>query len=170
MYFWGIYFLKCNYLKVVLASQQNWKQSTEIFRHISLPHTCEVSLIVNMHANVLSHSVVYNSFPPHGLWPARLLCSRDSAGKNTGVGCHFLLHRIFPTQGLNQGLPHCRQILYHLSHQGSPRILKWIAYPFTRGSSQPRNRTGVSCIAGRFFTSWATRKAPNDIYQSLYIT
>ena len=43
----------------------------------------------------------------------------DSPGKNTGVGCHFLLPGIFPTQGLNPGLPHCRQILYRLSHQGS---------------------------------------------------
>ena len=40
-------------------------------------------------------------------------------GKNTGVGCHFLLQEIFPSQGLNPGLPHCRQMLYHLSHQGS---------------------------------------------------
>ena len=39
----------------------------------------------------------------------------DSPGKNTGVGCHALLQRIFPTQGLNPGLPHCKQILYHLS-------------------------------------------------------
>ena len=37
------------------------------------------------------------------------------------------------------------------------RILEWAAYPFSRGPSRPRNRTGVSCIAGRFFTSWATR-------------
>ena len=36
------------------------------------------------------------------------------------MGCHFLLQRIFPTQGSNPGLPHCRQMLYHLSHQGSP--------------------------------------------------
>ena len=43
---------------------------------------------------------------------------------------------------------------------GSPRILEWVAYPFAWGSSQPRNQTGVSCIAGRFFTSWATREAP----------
>ena len=43
----------------------------------------------------------------------------DSPGKNTGVGCHALLQGIFPTQGSNPGLPHCRQILYHLSHQGS---------------------------------------------------
>ena len=58
----------------------------------------------------------------------------------------------------NLVLLHCRQILYHLSHQGSPRILKRVTYPFSRGSSQPRNRTGVSCIACRFFTSWATRE------------
>ena len=61
---------------------------------------------------------------------------------------------IFPTQGLNLGLSHCRQILYSLSHQGSPRILKWIAHPFSRGSSQPRDWTQVSRVAGRFFTSW----------------
>ena len=43
----------------------------------------------------------------------------DSSGKNTGVGCHALLQGILPTQGSNPGLPHCRRILYHLSHQGS---------------------------------------------------
>ena len=41
----------------------------------------------------------------------------DSLGKNTGVGWHTLLQRIFQTQGSNPGLPHCRWILYHLSHQ-----------------------------------------------------
>ena len=46
------------------------------------------------------------------------------------------------------------------SRQGSPRALKWVAYPFSRGSFQPRNWTGVSCIAGGFFTCWATRGAP----------
>ena len=44
----------------------------------------------------------------------------DSPGKNTGVGCHALLQGIFPTQGSNPGLPHCRQILYCLNHQRSP--------------------------------------------------
>ena len=67
---------------------------------------------------------------------------------------------IFPTQGLNPGLLHCRRILYQLSHKGSPRILEWVAYPFFRGSSQPRNLTGIPCIAGGFFTNWAIRKAP----------
>ena len=59
----------------------------------------------------------------------------DSPGKNTGVGCHALFQGIFPTQGSNPGLPHCRQTLYQLSHQGSLRILEWVAYPFSRGSS-----------------------------------
>ena len=65
----------------------------------------------------------------------------DSPGKNTGVRCHALLQGIFPTQGSNPGLLHCKWILYHLSHQGSPRILEWVAYPFSRESSQPKNRT-----------------------------
>ena len=57
---------------------------------------------------------------PHGLWSTRLLCPWKSPGQNTGVGGHSLLQGIFPTQGRNPGVLHCRQILYHLSHQGSP--------------------------------------------------
>ena len=74
-------------------------------------------------------------------------------------GSLSLLQGIFPTQGLNPGLPHCRQILYQLSHKGSLRILDWVAYPFSRGSSWLRNQTGVSYIAGGFFTNWAMREA-----------
>ena len=72
--------------------------------------------------------------------------------KNTGAGSLFLLHGILPTQGLNPALLHYRQILYHLSHKGSPGILEWVAYPFSMGSSQPRDQTQVSYITGRFFT------------------
>ena len=46
----------------------------------------------------------------------------DSSGKDTGVCCHALLQGNFPSQGLNAGLPLCRCILYHLSHQGSPPV------------------------------------------------
>ena len=56
-----------------------------------------------------------NALWPHGLWSTRLLYPWDPPGKHTGVGCHFLL-----TQQSSPGLPHCRQILCHLSHQGSP--------------------------------------------------
>ena len=54
--------------------------------------------------------VVSNSLRFHGLQPARLLCPWDFPGKNTGVGGHFLLQRIFPTQGSNSGLLYGGQI------------------------------------------------------------
>ena len=71
-------------------------------------------------AACVSHSVMPDSLRPHGLQPTRLLCPWDFPGKDTGVGCHFLLQGIFPTQGLNPGLLHHRQILYRLSYKGSP--------------------------------------------------
>ena len=68
--------------------------------------------------------VVSESLWPHGLLPARLLYPLDFPGKNTGGGCHFLLQGIFPTQGSNLGLLHCRWILYWLSYQGSSALNK----------------------------------------------
>ena len=59
-----------------------------------------------------------SSLQLQGLWPSRLLCPWDSPGKDNGVGCHFLLQGIFPTQGSVLGLLHCGWILYQLSHQG----------------------------------------------------
>ena len=101
-----------------------------------------------------SCSVVSNSLWPHGLYSPW-----NSLGQNTGVGSLSFLQGICLTQGLDPVLPHCRQILYQLSHKGSPKILEWVAYPFSRGSSQPRNWTGVSCIRGGLFTNWAIREA-----------
>ena len=71
-----------------------------------------------------SCSVVCDSLQPHGLespW--------NSPGQNTGAGSLSLLQGIFPSQGSNPGLPNCRQILYQLSHQGSPRILEGVPIP-----------------------------------------
>ena len=65
--------------------------------------------------------VVPDSLQPHRLQRTRLLCPWDFPGKNTRVGCHFLLQGIFPTQGSNPGLLHYRQILYWLSNKGSPK-------------------------------------------------
>ena len=65
-----------------------------------------------------SRSVVSDSLLPHGLYSPW-----NSPGQNTGVGSLSLLQGIFPAQGSNPGLPHCRRILYQLSHQGSPYIL-----------------------------------------------
>ena len=97
---------------------------------------------------MLSHSVLSNSLQPHGLWPARL-SPWDSPGKNPGAGCHFLLQGIFPTQGLNPGLLHCRQILYCLNHYGSPpersklstnkgKPFKWILQGSTARYKKPK--------------------------------
>ena len=123
---------------------------------------------------------------PHGLQPTRLFRPWNSPGKNTGVGCHFLLRcmkvksesevaQSCPTLSdpMNCSLPgssvhgifHARvlewgAITFSMDYivYGilQARILEWVAYPFSRGSSQPRNRTGVSCIEGRFFTIRAT--------------
>ena len=65
----------------------------------------------------VSHSVISDSLRPHGPEPARLLCPWDSPGKNTGVGCHPLLQRIFLTHGSNPDLLHCRWILNRLSYR-----------------------------------------------------
>ena len=62
------------------------------------------------------------------------------------VAIPFCNPEIFPTQGSNPGLLHCRQILYHLSHQGSPRILEWVAYPFSRGTSDPGIKLGSPAL------------------------
>ena len=68
-------------------------------------------------------------------WTIYIVHGINSAGQNTGVGSLSLLQGIFPTQGSNPGLPHGIQILYRLSHKGSPRILEWVAYPFSSRSS-----------------------------------
>ena len=99
-----------------------------------------------------SHSAVSDSLRSHGIvheiLQARIL----------GWAAVAFSRGPFLTQGLNPSLPHCRRILYQLSHQGSARILEWVAFPFSSGSSQPRNWTRVSCIAGGFFTNWAIKE------------
>ena len=111
-----------------------------------------------------SCSIVSNSLRPHepnSPW--------NSPGQKTGVGTRSLLQGIFPTQGLNPGLLHCTWILYQLSHKKSPRILEWIADPFSRRHSWPRNQTVVSSTAGRFFTNWAIREALSKCSRTLNI-
>ena len=78
--------------------------------------------------------------------PGFSLCPWNSPGKKTVVVCHSLLQTNFPTQGLNPGFLHHRQI----TGVGNMRILKWVAIPISSGSSQPRDQTQVSSIVGRF--------------------
>ena len=117
----------------------------------SLPGIC---VAVLSHSLTLSHLCLTLCNPFEYSLPDSSVHGH-SPGKNTGVGC---MPSSRGSSQHNSGLPHCRQILCHLNHQGSPRILEWVAYSFSRGPSWPRNCTGVSCIIGEFFTSWATRE------------
>ena len=84
-----------------------------------------------------SHSVMSNSLRPHLTSPQSM---------DTGVGSLFFLQGIFPTQGSNPGLLHCRWILYQLSHQGSPRILEWVAYPSPADLPDPGIKPGSPAL------------------------
>ena len=89
------------------------------------------------------HSVMFDSLQPYGLYSPW-----NFPGQNTGVGSLFLLQRIFPTQGSNPGLPHCRQIHYQLSYQGSPQKVKVTQSYLTLcnlGRNSPGQNTGVRC-------------------------
>ena len=109
------------------------------FRKLSSGHrTGKRSVFIPIPKKSESHSVMSDSLRPHGLYSLW-----NSLGQNTGVGSLSLLQRVFPTQGLNPGIPPFRWILYQLNHKGSPRMLEWVAYPFSSRSSGPRNRTGV---------------------------
>ena len=83
---------------------------------------------------VASHSIlqrIYRGYTVHTLRPHGRYSPWNSPGQNTGVGGHSLLQGIFPIQESNPDLPQCRQILYRLSHKGSPVILEWVTYPFS---------------------------------------
>ncbi|XDC85817.1 hypothetical protein R6Z07F_016990 [Ovis aries] len=70
----------------------------------------------------------------------------DSPGKNTEVGCYALLQGTFPTQGSNPGVPHCKEIIHCLSYQGSPRVLAWGAYHFSRDLPNPGIKLGSPAL------------------------
>ena len=95
-----------------------------------------------------SHSAMSDSSQPQGLYSPW-----NSPGQNPGVGSLSLLQGIFLSQRSNPGLLYCWWILYQLSHKGSPRILEWVAYAFSSGSSQPRNQTGSPELQADFFTN-----------------
>ena len=111
--------------------------------------------------------VVSDSLWHRGLLPSKLLCPGKSPGKDAGVDCHFLLQVIFLTQASNPGLLHCRQILYHMSYQGSPRILGWVAYPFSRKTSWHELNRGLLHCRWILY-QLATKEAHNKSY-SLWI-
>ena len=82
-------------------------------------------------------SVLSDPLRPHGLWPARLHCPWYFLGKNTEMDSHSILQRIFLTQGSNPGLLHCKQTLYHLSHQGRREFIHMLKKFFKNVSMLP---------------------------------
>ena len=82
------------------------------------PENC---IMLKVYNDSKSRSIASNVLQNPWTVTSRLLCPWNSPGQNTRVGSRSLLQGIFPTQGSNPGLLHCRQILYHLSHQGRLR-------------------------------------------------
>ena len=120
----------------------------------------QIKVILTSYSLCLVAQLCPTLWDPMDCSPPGSLVHEDSPGKNTRVGCHSFIQGIFLTQGSKPDLLHCRQIPYHLNHEGSLRMLEWVAYCLSRGTSQPKDWTRVSCIAGGFFTNWATREAP----------
>ena len=100
-----------------------------------------------------------NSLRPHGLYS-----SWNPPGQNTGVPSLSLCQGKFPTQGLNPGLQHCRWILYQLSHQGSPRILQWVAFPSPGDPPSPGIEPVSLALAGRFSTTGLQGKSQKQLF------
>ena len=113
---------------------------------------------------VLRGSVMSDSLWPHRRKTVRLLCLWNLLVTNNGVGCHFLLQwsSFWPMDWTHISCIGMK-ILYYLSYLGFIlSLLERVAVPFSRGSSQPRNQTQVSCTEGRFFTSWATKESQTE--------
>ena len=117
--------------------------------------SCSTNTIAERKKRKRNHSIMSDSLQPHGLKLTRLLHPWDFPDKNTGVVCHFLLQGIFPSQGLNLGLLHSRQILYQLSYQGMPSIHFILCCPFS-SCPQPFSASG-SFRMSRLFASGGQR-------------
>ena len=92
---------------------------------------------------------------------------QNSPGQNAGVGGLSLLQRIFPTQGSNPGLLHCRWILYQLSHKGNPRILEWVTYPFSRNLPNPGIEPGSPALQVHSLPTELFREAHNSMEKAM---
>ena len=118
--------------------------------------------------NSLVYQITFSSFISPGI------LSWNSPGQNTRVGSLSLFQGIFLTQGLNLGLSHRKWILYQLSHKGSPKILEWVAYPFSSRSSWPRKWTRSPALQADYLPTELSRKPvsllllPSNTFSSCY--
>ena len=173
-----------------------WKQSTvckySFLIHPtytpSFPHVPSGWCLMKLESFLTSH---FRLFPTQWTVARQVPLSWNPPGKNTGVGCHSLLQGIFPTQVSNPGILHCRQILYHLSHQGSPTQqrsnsksdlqtfshdapggggcppINWrVPQGLARRPRLPRGREALREVMGHRFWSWTHLESnPNSIMQ-----
>ena len=159
-------YLQVSKEKLELYIQPNYSSSIKVKQRYF--QTCKASKFLPLMCPflgrcVLSHSVVSDSLRPHGLYPP-------------GSSVHGIFQAkywsklpwpplgVLPNPGLEPRSPALQTDSLPSEPPRKSKKLEWIAYPFSRGTSQPRNWTGVSCIAGRFFTSWATREALSGRY------
>ena len=159
-------------LAAMLYCEASWIKdpffASDIMNPQTSPRSAAWACVLSKRNNFLSCLSFYYLFH----WTQSNLILRSSMVKFTRL-CRWLFVTPWPIQsmefsspgdlsnpGIKPSLLHLRLVLYQLSHQERPRILEWAAYPFSSGSSQPRNRTGVSCIAGGFFNTWVTRETP----------
>ena len=102
-----------------------------------------------------SHSVMSDSLRLHGPYS-----SWNSPGQNTGVGSRSLLQGIFPTQGSNPGLLHCRQILYQLSHQEAPIFYRKLAVIFSWVPPIHSALRGIRHVSAKVISGWTSYHVP----------
>ena len=119
------------------TTQTGWSRKASLMRQERTHKFCGQQMCAWV---LLSHSVVSDFLQPHGLCLPGSSVHGDSPGKNTAVGCHALLQGIFPIQGLNPGVPHCRWILCHLSHQGNIWSADGLQLRWERKTSQKKEQ------------------------------
>ena len=109
-----------------------------------------------------NHSVMSDSLQPHGLYSpvtSWTIQSMEFSRSEYWSGEPFPPPRNLTNTGIELRSSTLLEDSLPAEPQGSPRILEWVAYPFSRGSFRPRNQIQVSCPAGRSFTNWSTREA-----------
>ena len=132
-----------------VASNVTFKTDIQVNSHLPLRKTCYLKeifslknpIILNVKSESESRSVMSNSLWHHGLYSPW-----NSSGQHTRVGTLSLLQGIFQAQGLNPGFPTLQADSLSPEPQGSPRLLEWIIYPFSSGSSRLSNQTRASCV------------------------
>ena len=141
----------------------SWKKIAANKKEFSLIHNIYKNLTANMtlsgDAEVFPSKRESCSVMSNSLWPHGLISPWNSPGQNTGVGCLSLLQGIFPTQGLNPGLLHCRRILYQLSHKGSPSSTEKM--PLVLHPGCEKKKKTLQTLSNVY---WGAQMAPVDNY------